>query len=853
MRERFFKGEPPSDLTPAMKQYLELKALYPDCILFFRMGDFYEMFFEDALLASQLLEIALTTREKGKENPIPMCGVPWKAASSYIAKLLEKGYKVAICEQVEDAKEAKGLIRREVVQVITPGMVLDEEGLPQGRPNYLLSLYPGRKLGLSFFDLSTGEFRGTSLEEKGLLWSELRRNAPREILLPEGEEELKGLIKRELDNVLITMLPEREFLPLDNPLIPEGLQEELLASASAVLRYVSSTQGQVPPHIKPFEIYQADAFLVLDETTQKNLELFQSPAGGTPLFAIIDHTLTSMGKRKLRKWLSYPLKDISSITERQEAIEELTSRPLERLKLQEALKGLMDLERLSSRLALNRATPRDLGTLRDALKRLPKLRKNLSSFTSPLLQEIREGVRFSPEVLDLLERALVDDPPQSSTEGGIIREGYHEELDELRRLSREGKEWIARLESKERERTGIPNLRIGYNQVFGYYIEVTRSYLHLVPKDYVRKQTLVGAERFITPELKEYEAKVLGAEERIKGLEYELFCEIRSIVSEKIREIQRIGDFIATLDCLLSLSEVASINHYVRPKVDDSDEIIIREGRHPVIEKTSLEPFVPNDTRITPQERLLIITGPNMAGKSTYIRQVALMVILAQMGAFVPAKEAKIGLVDRIFSRIGAMDDISRGQSTFMVEMRETASILKEATQKSLVILDEIGRGTSTYDGLAIAWAVAEHLHNVNRSRVLFATHYHELIELGNKLPCARNYHVTVKEYHGDIVFLREVRPGGMSKSYGIQVARLAGLPVEVIERAKEILQRLERDSKSRNGFSKEALQLFLFSSPKFSPILKEIEQIDPDQLTPLKALELIYRWKGMTSSKDHV
>ncbi len=842
------------DLTPAMKQYLEIKARYPDCILLFRMGDFYEMFFEDALLASQILEIALTTRDKGKEDPIPMCGVPYRAVAPYIAKLLEHGHKVAICEQVEDPRQAKGIVKREVVRVITPGMVVEEENLPEGGNNYLLSLYPkGGRIALAFFDLSTGEFRGCVLEEKGLLWAELRRNVPREALLPEGEERWRKAIQEALGGILVNVLPEDDFSVLSDPLLPEDLPEVLRAAGAAVLRYVRSTQKLDPAHVHPLTPYEVEHYLVLDETTQRNLELFESPRGGTSLFQILDRTVTSMGRRKLRHWLSYPLRDLVDIRRRQEAIEELKDRPFERGTLREVLKGLVDVERLSARLALGRATPRDLAALRELLERLPQLRGELEAFQAPLLREIALQIQPPQGVAELLQKALVEDPPAVSTEGGIIRDGFHPELDELRSISREGKGWIARLEARERQRTGIQSLKVGYNQVFGYYIEVTKPNLHLVPPDYIRKQTLTGAERFITPELKEYENKVLGAEERIRNLEYQLFCELREAVASRIRELQEVAAGIAQLDCLAALAEVAARNHYVRPVVDEGDEIDIVEGRHPVIEQTSPEPFVPNDAHLDAEgHQVLIITGPNMAGKSTYIRQVALLVIMAQMGSFVPAKEAKMGVVDRIFTRVGASDDISRGESTFMVEMKETATILKEATPRSLVILDEIGRGTSTYDGLSIAWAVAEHLHDVNRSKTLFATHYHELTELSSSRPRVKNFHIAVKEYRGEVVFLRELRPGGISRSYGIQVAKLAGLPEGVIQRAKEVLLELEkrtRDEGGRPGFARgrkgEHLQLDLFA-PKPSKVLEELKGLDPDRLTPLEALQIIYRWKEM-------
>lgn len=840
------KGLEGEELTPAMRQYLELKARYPDCILFFQMGDFYEMFFEDALTASRILDIALTTREKGKENPIPMCGVPVKVAASYISKLLDHGYKVAICDQVEDPRQARGLVKREVVRVVTPGMVIEEENLPEGN-NYLASLYPqGGRYGLVLLDLSTGEFRGGLMQEEGLLLAELKRNAPREFLLPEGEEFLKGWLSKELDRVLIEFLPEGDFSELDDPLLSGSVPLEVKRAASAVLRYVRATQGNEPLHIRPFETYELKEFLVIDETTQRNLELVQPQRGGPTLFSVLDFTVTSMGRRKLRHWLLYPLLDLGAIRERQEAVGELKDHPVERSKLREWLKGLLDLERLCSRLALNRVTPRDLGLLREGLRRIPEIVQVLEAFSSPLLKRIRSYLQVPQELLELLERALVDDPPQSLSEGGVIREGYNQELDELRRLSRDAKRWIAELEERERQRTGIPNLRVGYNQVFGYYIEVTRSNLHLVPKDYIRKQTLVGAERFVTAELKEYEEKVLSAEERIKGLERELFSALREHTLGFLRQLQLIAQGLAIVDVLQSLAEVASRNHYVRPEVHEGDEIVILEGRHPVIEKSIPEPFVPNDTRLDLKDnQILIITGPNMAGKSTYIRQVALIVLMAHMGSFVPAKEAKIALTDRVFSRIGASDDIARGQSTFMVEMKETATILREATWRSLVILDEIGRGTSTYDGISIAWAVVEHLHNVNRSKTLFATHYHELVELERLLPRVKNYHIAVREYRGEIVFLRELRPGGMSKSYGIQVAKLAGLPEVVLERAKEVLRELERRAQERALVGKKELQLSLFHQPR-SRVLEELRSIDPNYLTPLDALKLLFRWKQL-------
>ncbi|RLA77794.1 MAG: DNA mismatch repair protein MutS, partial [Deltaproteobacteria bacterium] len=621
----------------------------------------------------------------------------------------------------------------------------------------------------------------------------------------------------------------------------------LQRAAGAILRYVLETQKVEPAHIRPLEVYRTEQYLILDETTQRNLELF-SPLRGSgrkgSLLGVLDRTVTAMGRRRLRQWLAYPLRDLVEIGRRLEAVASLKEAPLERDTLRELLEGVSDIERLNARLALGRANPRELVALKESLERVPEIRERLLSFGSDLLQEIAQGLDPLEEVVQKIGERIVDDPPATVTEGGIIRDGYHQELDELRSISREGKGWIAKLEAEERRRTGIPSLKVGYNQVFGYYIEVTRPNLPLVPEDYVRKQTLKGAERFITPKLKEYERKVLGAEERIKALEYELFLRLREELMAYCPRIQGLARRLSELDVLISLAQVAEENRYVRPSLTEEDRIEIKEGRHPVIEQMDLpEPFVPNDALLDQQNRILIITGPNMAGKSTYIRQVALIVIMAQMGSFVPAKEAEVGLVDRIFTRVGASDNIARGESTFMVEMRETAAILQGATPRSLVILDEIGRGTSTFDGLSIAWAVAEYLHDVKGPKVLFATHYHELTELASRLPGVKNYHIAVREWKGEVVFLRQVLPGGMSRSYGIQVARLAGLPQEVIGRAKEVLSELEKGEVRRR---REELQLSLFV-PQESPVIRELKRIDPDRLTPLEALELLYRWKRET------
>jgi len=832
-----------------MKQYLEIKRQYPDCILFFRMGDFYEMFFEDARTASRILEIALTSREKGEKEKVPMCGIPYHAASPYIAKLLQHGYKVAICEQVEDPRAARGIVRREVVRVITPGMAVEEEGLGGDENNYLMAICEEEgSYALGFLDLSTGDFKGCLLEGRELLESEIAKNNPREALLPEGMKAAGRQLEKAFPWMLINYLPVEYFDPegverfsKEDPPLP------LKRAAGAILRYLLETQKVEPTHIRPLEIYRTEQYLILDETTQRNLELF-SPLRGSgrkgSLLGVLDRTTTAMGRRKLRQWLAYPLRDTEEIGRRLEAVASLKEAPLERDSLRELLEGVADIERLNARLALGRANPRELVALKGSLERVPEIRERLHSFGSDLLQEIAQGLDPLEEVVERIGERIVDDPPATITEGGIIRDGYHQELDELRSISREGKGWIARMEAEERKRTGIPSLKVGYNQVFGYYIEVTRPNLHLVPEDYVRKQTLKGAERFITPKLKEYERKVLGAEERIKALEHELFLRLREELMAYCPRIQGLARRLAELDVLISLAQVAEENRYVRPSLTEEDRIEIKEGRHPVIEQMDLpEPFVPNDARLDHENRILIITGPNMAGKSTYIRQVALIVIMAQMGSFVPAREAEVGLVDRIFTRVGASDNIAAGESTFMVEMKETAAILQGATPRSLVILDEIGRGTSTFDGLSIAWAVAEYLHDVKRPKVLFATHYHELTELASQRPGVKNYHIAVREWKGEVVFLRQVLPGGISRSYGIQVARLAGLPQEVIGRAKKILAELERGEMRRR---EEEFQLSLFV-PQEPPVLKELRKIDLDRLTPLEALELLYRWKRET------
>jgi DNA mismatch repair protein MutS len=867
------------DHTPVIRQYLRIKGDYRDCILFFRMGDFYEMFFDDAKVASKILEIALTSRERGEKERIPFCGVPCHAAAPYITKLIDKGYKVAICEQVSDARAAQGLVEREVTQVITPGMVVEGASLEEKENNFLMSLYRvERGYGLVFLDLSTGEFKGCRVAQEDFLLDEVVKNRPREALIPEGLEGDTGLLsnlRREFPSLLVNAMPD-SFFRMDSDLgagevllrdvIPSSAGTETRCAAVAAIRYCQETQQADVAHIKPLSFYRLEDYLILDEATQRNLELFTSQGGrgkkGT-LLDIVDETITAMGGRKIRAWLSYPLVDCQEIERRLGAVAQLKETPLMRADLRELMEEVYDLERLNARVIMGKANPRDLVALKSTLQAIPQVKRGLIDVTDPLLQDIREGLDDLDEVVQWIDEAVVASPSITVTDGGIIKDGYSRELDELRGISRAGKGWIARLEAQERQRTGISSLKVRYNQVFGYYIEVTNPNRDLVPADYIRKQTVTNAERFITPQLKEYEDKVLGAEERIKALEQELFRQLRERVAGENRRIQATAASVGLLDALLSLAEVADKYRYTRPRVTDGDEIVIREGRHPVVERMAhLEPFVPNDACLdSGNNQLIIITGPNMAGKSTYIRQVALICLMTQMGGFVPAREATIGLVDRIFTRVGASDNLARGESTFMVEMRETADILKEATPRSLVILDEIGRGTSTFDGLSIAWAVAEYLHDKKGPKTLFATHYHELTELAMTKPRVKNYNVAVSEWNGEIIFLRRIVEGGTSRSYGIQVARLAGLPEEVVARAREVLANLENEELDEKGMPRLAHgkekdlaqqldQLDLFGR-RDDRLYRELQKVDPNHLTPLEAVQLIYHWKKMMEEGD--
>ena len=859
-----------------IKQYLQIKSQYPDSILFFRMGDFYEMFFEDARLGSRELDIALTSRDKGHKDSVPLCGIPYFAAETYISKLLQKGYKVALCDQVEDPRFAKGIVKREVVRVFTPGLVTDSIQLGTGENNYLMGFdVEGEVFGLAFLDISTGELKACQISGLEPFLSEALRNEPKEILSLKRFQEHPCFdgFKKNFENNSVTYLDDPGFDALSSFSAEERdsiMQRAPLAARAVamVLHYAEANQKRPLSHIRPLSFYRVQDFMVIDEVTKRNLELTQSlfdQSKRGSLFWLLDETITLMGSRTLKQWLNYPLIDVRKIGSRLEGVSELKEKKIERKRFRESLEGIQDIERLSSRIFLGHANARDLIGLKKSLQSLPILKANLQPLDVPIIKESAAEIEDFDDLHRLLESSIVDNPPLTIKEGGIIKPKYDKELDALREIGREGKGWILQLEAEERKKTGIPSLKVRYNQVFGYYIEVTKSNLHLVPGHYIRKQTLVNAERFITPELKEFETKVLGAEEAICQLEYRLFEEIRKRVSEETPRLQKTASAIAIVDILGAMAEIADRYNYIQPVVDEGDEIIIRDGRHPVVERMGLsERFVPNDTQMdTREHQLLILTGPNMAGKSTYLRQVALIVLMAQMGCFVPAGEAKIGVVDRVFSRIGALDNIMRGQSTFMVEMMETARILNQATSRSFVVLDEIGRGTSTFDGLSIAWSVAEYLHDHAslRPKTLFATHYHELTELALTKERVKNYNVAVKEWNGEIIFLRKIVEGGTNRSYGIQVARLAGLPAKVIDRAKEILSNLEKGELDAMGMPKIATAKFPASKPKpplqpslfFQPdsIRSELQKIQTDQLTPLEALTVLDRLKKKAEKEE--
>lgn len=861
--------------TPAMQQYHELKARHPEALLFFRMGDFYELFFDDAVVAAKAMDVALTSRSKTRDGtPIPMCGVPHHAVSSYVDRLVKQGYRVALCEQMEDPRAAKGVVRREVVRVVTPGTQLDEGALPEGEGSYVLAVKPAEDaLGLAYLEPTTGEFLAAEWAGPGR-WERLRDDIgamrPREILVPReavlppwmsDPSQPEGTLPR-------AALEEREF---EGRAARRGLLEHFgvqsleafgcealplaAAAAGAALRYVRETQKHPLVHVTSLRTRQDGDVLVLDATTRRNLELVESLADGSrrgTLLAILDRTCTAMGSRRLRDWILRPLVHVEPIQDRLDAVEELAFRTLERGQLREVLSRVQDLDRLLGRTTLGTAGPRDLVALAGSLRALPSAAEALLECVAPLTRSLLKDMDPPLDVSAEVERVLQDGPPAAAREGGFVRDGVDEELDELRGISRGGRSTIAAIEERERKRTGIGSLKVRFNRVFGYYIEVSKSNLGLVPPDYVRKQTIAGGERFITPELKEYENKVLRADERIREREAELFESLRGRVAAAAGPIRVSSRAVAALDVLAAFAEVAARHGYVKPRVSESDELAYLEGRHPVMEQVLDEPFVANDLGMGQADpRLLILTGPNMGGKSTFLRQTALIALMAQIGSFVPAREAKVGVLDRIFTRVGATDYLLKGQSTFMVEMQETAHILHHLTPRSLILLDEIGRGTATFDGLSIAWAVAEHIARATAAggKALFATHYHELTDLAADVPGVGNLHVSAREWKSTVVFLRKIESGGSDRSFGIQVARLAGLPAAVVARAQEILRNLERTEFDREGRPRlahsegpeagGARQLQLFGGTE-EAILAELRRLQPDGLTPLEALQIL-------------
>ncbi|MCZ6677408.1 MAG: DNA mismatch repair protein MutS [Candidatus Poribacteria bacterium] len=883
-----------TQLSPLMTQYKRLKNQHPDAILLCRVGDFYEAFYEDAELISRVLEITLTSRDKDSQGgSIPMAGVPHHALDSYLYKLVKAGYKVAVSEQMEDPKLAKGLVERDIVRIVTPGTLTDPKALDQKVNNYLIAIYPLKGgYGLASVDLSTGEFAVTELENLSKLWAEIHRLAPKECLFPEEFEDQEILEQIRIDlKATVNFLPDwrfafdtarSELLQHFRTLSLDGFGCEHLTvaicAAGALMYYLYETQKQEVKHILAIHTYTISDFMILDADTQRNLELTTSIRDGSSkgtVLELMDETVTPMGARKLRQCILRPLLEPAEINARLNAVDELKNRIGLQEELRERLNQMYDMERLISRISLGSANARDLLALKDSLRMLPGIKEQLDDCDASLLQTLNEALDPLTELADLSEAAIHPDPPVTVREGRLINDGYNAQLDELREITNNGKNWIAELQQQEREKTGITSLKISYNQVFGYYIEVTKANLHLAPEHYIRRQTLTNAERFITPELKERESQILNAQDQIQMLEYDLFCEVRAQVAQSTGEIQQAAAVIATIDVIANLAYVASKYAYEKPIIDESDEIIIRNGRHAVVERLfTQEGFVPNDTALNCRDhRMHIITGPNMSGKSTYLRQTALIALMAQMGSFVPASAAKIGIVDRIFTRVGASDNLVMGQSTFLVEMNETANILNNATRKSLIILDEIGRGTSTFDGLSIAWAVAEYILDEKKigAKTLFATHYHELIELAGKYKHVKNYNVAVHEDGETVTFLRKVVEGGTDQSYGIHVARLAGLPQAVIDRANQILEVLEQHNLSiegdtsdqpppkavpkvprprrrisRSTFQDDSLQLALFT-PKTHPIVEELRQVELNQMTPMDALNLLYQLKAQT------
>ena len=869
-------------LTPMMQQYMAIKEQYKDCILFYRLGDFYEMFYDDALTASRELEITLTGKNCGQEERAPMCGVPYHAVDVYLNKLVAKGYKVAICEQAEDPKQAKGIVKREVIRIVTPGTNLSQQALDEGRNNYLMCLvYDNNQFGLAITDISTGDFYTTEVATLKELYDEIHRFSPSEIICNDSFY-MSGASLDDFKDRLHVSVSTLDTWYMDEAVSVQKIKEHFKVASldglgltdfpsgtlavGALLLYLYETQKNTLDNLTKITPYRSGGYMIIDSATNRNLELIETlrekQKKGSLLW-VLDKTKTAMGARLMRNWIEQPLIEKKKITARQDAVEELYNDMITREEIREYLNAVYDLERLVTRISYRTANPRDLIAFKTSLGMIPPVKQLLSQAKSAELKEIDERMDCLEDIYDLIEKSLQDEPPIMIREGGMIKEGYNEDVDKFRLSRTEGKNWLAELEAREKEKTGIKNLRVRYNKVFGYYLEVTNSYKELVPEDWTRKQTLANAERYITPELKELEDMILGAEDKLAALEYDLYCEVRDSIGEQVVRIQETAKAIAHLDVLASLACVAQSNDYVRPSINTKGVIDIQGGRHPVVEKmNNNQMFIDNDTYLdNKNHRISIITGPNMAGKSTYMRQSALIVLMAQIGSFVPAKSANIGIVDRIFTRVGASDDLASGQSTFMVEMTEVANILRNATSRSLLILDEIGRGTSTFDGLSIAWAVVEHISNPKLlgAKTLFATHYHELTELEGKLDSVNNYCIAVREQGDDIIFLRKIIRGGADKSYGIQVARLAGVPDSVIDRAKEIASWLEetdvtdkaknlqvRTSAKKKEVVREAVpaekQMSLFDIyPADHPVLKELAGLDVSNMTPIQALNTLY------------
>ena len=880
-----------AELTPMMQQYMQTKKEYPDCILFYRLGDFYEMFFDDALIASKELEITLTGKNCGLEERAPMCGVPYHSVDGYLNRLVSKGYKVAICEQTEDPSTAKGLVKREVVRIVTPGTNLDTQSLDETRNNYIMSVvYIADRFGMSIADITTGDYFVTEIGDSEKLFDEIFKFMPSELICNEAFY-MSGMDLDLLKEKLGISIYALDSWYFDDAICTQTLKDHFhvsameglglfdfdsgIIAAGALLKYLLETQKRDLSHMTRLSVYTTGKYMLLDSSTRRNLELCETlrekQKRGSLLW-VLDKTKTAMGARALRKFIEQPLIDRTEINRRLDAVDELKNEAISREELREYLSPVYDLERLVCKITYQSANPRDLIAFETSLAMMPHVKCILQDMKSPLLKELYENLDPLEDLCTLVKKAIKEDPPIAMKEGGIIKDGYNEEVDRLRSAKSDGKEWLAKLESDEREKTGIKNLRVRYNKVFGYYLEVTNSYKDLVPDYYTRKQTLANAERYIIPELKELEDTILGAEDRLYALEYQIFSDVRDQIAKEVLRIQTAARIIAKLDAFASLALVAERNHYVRPDINEKGVIDIKDGRHPVVEKMiPNDMFICNDTYLNDKKnRISIITGPNMAGKSTYMRQTALIVLMAQIGSFVPAASANIGIVDRIFTRVGASDDLASGQSTFMVEMTEVANILRNATSKSLLILDEIGRGTSTFDGLSIAWAVIEHISNSKLlgAKTLFATHYHELTELEGKIDNVNNYCIAVKEKGDDILFLRKIVKGGADKSYGIQVAHLAGVPESVTNRAKEIVEELvhadittrikdisvqgqsQTKVKTKHYDEVDLAQMSLFDTVQDNDVLEELKNLDVSNLTPIDALNTLYQLQNKLKNR---